>query len=139
MDDIKTTCIESRKTAIMNTIDSGNEEIVGKIEEFFERLEEFAKDCKDINDFETKFASSDLAKEYAELFGYAISNTEEAKEERAEDMKNEAADSMYRYGRRRARQEAYDVARDVPGVGQVLTAKQHFDFFSRFKKKKGDE
>jgi len=138
MDEIKTACIDSRKQAIMASIDSGNEDIVGKIEEYFERLEEFAKDCKDINDFETKFATSDLAKEYADMFGYVMANTEQAKEERVEDMRHDAVDSMNHFARRRAKQEAYDVARDIPGVGEVLTAKQHFDFFSRFKKKKDD-
>ena len=37
--------------------------------------------------------------------------------------------------RRRARQDIYNKARDIPVVGEALTAKQHFDFFSRFKKK----
>ena len=33
-------------------------------------------------------------------------------------------------------QAAYDKARDIPGVGEALSIKQHVDFFSRFKKKK---
>ena len=35
-----------------------------------------------------------------------------------------------------ARQEAYDTIRDIPIVGDAMTVKQHFDFFSRFRKKK---
>ena len=34
-----------------------------------------------------------------------------------------------------ARQDAYNAARDVPILGEAMTAKQHFDFFDRFRKK----
>ena len=34
------------------------------------------------------------------------------------------------------RQEAYEKTRDMPIIGDIMTAKQHIDFFSRFKKKK---
>ena len=58
-----------------------------------------------------------------------------AEEEKEESVLEEIGDDAARYVRRKARQEAYDKVRDVPVVGEVLTAKQHFDFINRFRKK----
>ena len=38
--------------------------------------------------------------------------------------------------RRQMRQEVENKARNTPIIGDILTVKQHVDFFSRFKKKK---
>ena len=136
MDDIKTACIDSRKTAILSSITEKDEELERRVDEYFKKLEEFAKDCKDVTDFESKFATSDLAKEYADLFTIAMNPEPEKEPSLASEVGHEVADSVYHGARRQARQEAYDKVRDIPGIGDALTVKQHFDFFSRFKKKK---
>ena len=143
MDDIIKSSIESRRNAIFSTYnvkDSGN---LKTIEDYFKKVEEFAKDCKDINDFETKFMSSTLSQEYTNIF-VQLSQTETTNDGVAPSvvendeytMQDELKDDIERGIRRRARQEVYDKARDIPVVGEAMTAKQHFDFFSRFKKKK---
>ena len=54
-------------------------------------------------------------------------------------VQDEMLDDATRLARRKARQKAYDAARDVPVVGEAMTAKQHMDFFGRFFKRKKDE
>ena len=92
--------------------------------------------------FETAFASSPLCQEYSDLF-VQIMNTENTIDGKAPVVdvqeeytpQDELRDDMERAVRRRARQDAYDKARDVPVLGEVMTAKQHIDFFGRFRKK----
>lgn len=142
MNDIKTNCIDSRRNAIFasyNVKDSGT---LKMIDDYFVKLEEFSKSCTDVMDFETKFSTSPLAKEYGDLF-VLVMNSEpdingnmpvnEVEEEYT--IQDEIKDDINRGIRRRARQDIYNKARDIPVVGEALTAKQHFDFFSRFKKK----
>ena len=140
MEDIIKNCVESRKNAIMAAYKGDNQELLDEINSYFERLEEYAKGFESITDFESKFAISSLASEYTNLFTKVMTQGEEPEKEEslASEVGKEVADDVYRYGRRKARQEAYDKVRDIPVVGEALTAKQHFDFFSRFRKKKDD-
>ena len=144
--DIKTCCIESRRSAIFASYNVQDPGTLKNIEDYFKKLEDFAKDCKDVQDFETKFATSDLCKEYADLFSM-IMQTENDVNGNAPDvyvpeeytLEDELKDRSRRAVRRRVRQDVYDTARDVPILGEAMTAKQHYDFFSRFKKKKDDD
>ena len=45
-----------------------------KVDELFKRIEDFGKDCTDAMDFETKFMSSPLNKEYTDLFTEVATN-----------------------------------------------------------------
>lgn len=150
MNDLVKGCVESRKTAIFSTYDIKNQDTLNKIEDFFKRLESFADNYNDAMQFETALASSELNKEYMELFTQiatnetaknistmqeAVSNANETKSE-AQELAEEIADDVTHSVRRQARQQAYDKVRDIPVVGDVLNVKQHIDFFSRFKKKK---
>ena len=142
MNDIKMNCIESRRNAIFASYNVKDPGTLKMIEDYFEKLEEFSKNCSDVMDFETKFSTSPLAKEYGDLF-VLIMNSEpdingnipvkEVEEEYT--IQDEIKDDINREIRRKARQDIYDKARDIPVLGEALTAKQHFDFFSRFKKK----
>ena len=142
MDSIIKSSIESRKNAIFATYDVKSPGNLKDIEDFFKRVEDFAKDCKDVTDFETKFAASPLAQEYSSLF-VQIMQTESTTDGTPPTPNNEVdytfhdelKDDVERRVRRKARQEAYDKVRDVPVIGEAMTAKQHFDFFSRFRKK----
>ena len=145
MNDIIKPSIESRKQALFSAYDIQDPGNLKTIEDYFKKLEEFAKDYNDVMAFETAFASSPLCKEYSDLF-VQIMNTEKTVDGKAPvvdvqeeyTLHDEMRDDMERAVRRRARQDAYDAARDVPILGEAMTAKQHFDFFSRFKKKKDD-
>ncbi|MBR1386460.1 MAG: hypothetical protein IJ568_06490 [Bacilli bacterium] len=139
MEEIIKSCIEPRKTALMSTYDIKDQGALKNIEDYFKKLEEFAKDCKNQMDFETKFASSPLAQEYTDLFVMVSKiadgtiNVEE--KSYAEELSDELKDDAIMFARRKAHQKAYDTARDIPILGEAMTAKQHFDFFSRFRKK----
>ncbi len=145
MNDIKTSCIDSRKSAIFASYNVKNPGTLKMIDDFFSRLEEFSKTCTDCQDFESKFANSSFAKEYSDLF-VLVMNSEadingnlpvnEVEDEYT--LQDEVVDDVKRGIRRRAKEDIYSKARSTPIIGDALTAKQHFDFFSRFKKKKDD-
>jgi hypothetical protein len=145
MNDILKPSIDSRKQALFSAYDIQDPGNLKTIEDYFKRLEEFAKDYNDVMAFETAFASSPLCKEYSDLF-VQIMNTERTVDGQAPvvdvpeeyTLHDEIKDDMERAVRRRARQDAYNAARDVPILGEAMTAKQHFDFFNRFRKKKDD-
>ena len=145
MNDILKPSIESRKQALFSQYDIQDPGNLKTIEDYFKKLEEFAKDYNDVMAFETAFAASPLCKEYSDLF-VQIMNTEKTVDGKAPvvdveeeyTLHDELKDDMERAVRRRARQDAYNAARDVPILGEAMTAKQHFDLFSRFRKKKDD-
>ena len=154
MNELIKASIDSRLNAFYNAYDITQVDIKNKIEDLFKRIEEFGSTCSDNMDFETKFATSPLNQEYIELFTLVAtscpakkiettdnsdvkSDSEYVKDEIVSDIKY-AADDLTQPIRRQAYQQAYDKARDIPVVGEVMNAKQHFDFFSRFKKKKGE-
>jgi hypothetical protein len=143
MNDIKTCCIDSRRNALFASYDIKDPGNLKTIEDFFKKVEDFAKDCKDAGDFEAKFATSPLSQEYMNLFtqiaqteftseGVAPSNEKEEEYTVADEMRDDAERAV----RRRARQDIEDAARRTPVLGDAMTVKQHFDLFSRFKKNK---
>ncbi len=142
MNDILKPCIESRKTALFSQYDIQDPGNLKTIEEYFKKVEEFAKDYNDVMAFETAFAASPLCKEYSDLF-VQIMNTEKTVDGKAPvvdvqeeyTLHDELKDDMERAVRRRARQDIESKARSMPVIGDAMTAKQHFDFFSRFRKK----
>jgi len=151
MNELVKASIDSRHQSFFAAYDIKDENILKKIEELFKRIEEFGAGCIDSADFEMKFASSPLNQEYIDLFTL-VAQTSEAKtiEHTENHVKSDAeyladevasdvryvADDLTMPARRKARQEVYDKARDIPVLGEAMTAKQHFDFFSRFKKHK---
>ena len=141
MNDVKTACVESRRNAILPMIEGKGEAIKQMVDNFFKRLEKFADECSDVTDFETKFATSELATEYAELFTTVMNDGSEEPEEKSigQEVAEELKDDVTHAVKRQARQEAYDKARDIPGVGEALEVKQYADFFGRFRRKKDDE
>lgn len=142
MDDIKTYCIDSRRNAIFSAYDVKDPGTLKMIEDYFKKVEDFAKDCKDASDFETKFATSPLAQEYSNLFTQIMSTettvdgiapTNEVTEEYT--IQDEMVDDAKRAVRRRARQDVYSKALGVPVLGDAIDAKNKFDLFSKFRKK----
>ena len=155
MDDTVKVSIKSRIEAIYNAYDINNDDVKNKIVDFNMKMDDLGYSCKDSADFEAKFAASPLCQEYTDLFAFvaancpcklvpveddpnAKSNGEVIAENAASDLKY-MADDLTSPMRHQAYQATYDAARDVPVLGEVMTAKQHFDFFSRFKKKKNKD
>ena len=149
MDEIVKQSIESRKQAFFSAYNIVDKNIIKEIEGLFKKIEDLGKTCSDASEFETKFASSPLNQEYIDMFTKVAQSSEakitptqesdipeEEEYERDETIGEAIKDDVTRYARRKARQEAYDKVRDIPGVGTVLGVKQHIDFFSRFKKDK---
>ena len=134
--------VQSRKDAIFNTYDIRDEEILKMIEEYFKRLEEFAKKFTDSMEFETAFAQNKLSKEYSDIFvkitGSGITPKSIAKDATT-SLASEIKEDVTHKIRHEAYQQTYDKARDIPIVGEAMNIKQHIDFFSRFKKKKDNE
>ena len=56
MDNILEASVNSRKNALVQACT--NPSLMDEINEYFERVEEFAKGCSDVADFEAKFNSS---------------------------------------------------------------------------------
>ena len=106
-------------------------------------------------DFENKFASSQLNQEYIQLFTeiatkctpiarqtegnrHIKSDGEYIMEDIASEIKYQAKNATEPI-RRQMRQETYNATRNMPVIGEILEAKQYYDFFSRFKKKKNNK
>ena len=151
MNDLVKNCVESRRTAIFNAYDVKNEENLSEIDEFFNKLEQFANDYDDVMSFENAFASSELNQEYMNLFT-KIATTESPKnidvnaykqENQINLDKNEVCDmfvdevsqQVTSTIKGRAYREAYDKVRDIPGVGEAIDIKNKLGFFRRLKNK----
>ena len=139
MNDIIKYNVQSRKDAIFNTYDIKNEKMLKMINDYFERLEEFAKGFTDSMEFEAAFAQNKLAQEYSDLFvkitGSGITPKSVAKDV-STSVVSEIKEDITHRARHKAYQETYDKARDLPIIGDAIHIKQHVDFFSRFKRKK---
>jgi len=151
MNDLVRNSIESRKNAILSSYSITEQSVIDKIENLFKRITEFGESCSDSMDFENKFASSQLNQEYIQLFTEIATTCKQTithSEPRhvksdaqyiAEDIASEVryqTRNVTEPIRRQIRQEVYNETRDMPIIGDIMTAKQHIDFFSRFKKKK---
>ena len=142
MEEILKNCIETRKNAIFSAYEIGEGKAKDKIDNYFKKLEDFAKECKDISDFEAKFATSPLAKEYTDLF-IMLSNDKESKLKTiGEDVAyagKEVVDNLTHRAKMEANQEIHDKVMNITILCDVIQAKQTLDLFSRFKRKKKNE
>jgi head-tail adaptor len=149
MNDLVKNSIESRKNAIFSAYDIKDQSIIDKMEDLFKRINEFGESCLDAVDFESKFASSELNQEYIQIFTEIVtkcpqiakqsenrhvkSDEENIKDEIASEIRYQARNATEPI-RRKARQEVYETARDMPVIGEVMHAKQIADVFSGFKR-----
>lgn len=155
MNDLVKNSIDSRKNGIYYSYNITDQKLIEKIDDLFRRIYEFGENCTDNMDFENKFASSNLNAEYIQLFTEIATtcspivreNVEPRPVKSDEEYILEDIESEIRYQtrnatepiRRQMRQEAYETARDMPVIGDILNVKQHVDLFNKFKKKKKDE
>ena len=154
MDDVVKQCIEGRKMAFSSAYEL-TDVYQKKVDELFKRIEEFGKTCTDAMDFESKFSSSSLNKEYIELFTEVASNCkyilpppvdnpdvksdkEIIKDEILSDAKYIAKD-LTMPARRKAREEFDKKMRDTP-LGKIEQASNTMWVVKRlFGKKNNDE
>ena len=154
MNEIVKSSVDARRQAIYNSYNITDNNIKNKVNDFFNRLEEYAFKYDDVMKFENDFQASDLNKEYINIFteissAYtsninqeAESNIKSDKEYILDDIESEGrylADDLTQKARVEARQKADNAIRDIPVVGDILIAKQHIDLFNKFTKKNKDE
>ena len=125
--------IKVRKDVIFSTYDVKDEKILKKIDGLFEKISDFGKKCKDVSEFETKFAASSLNQEYMNLFTEIATNSasKQAAGQVAESMAGGVVEGMARNAlgnvvptRASARQAVDDTLRKTPVVGDVLDISQ---------------
>lgn len=107
--DIKVSCIDSRRMAIDSTYEGNDPKILEMIDELFKKIEEFSKECSDVADFEAKFATSPLSGEYTNLFTKIMGGNVDLKKEAKEGAMyagSEIVDDMTHTARMQARMEA---------------------------------
>lgn len=158
MNEMVKNSIDARKAGVLNAYKVTDENLLAKLNDLFERINQFGETCADATEFESKFATSDLNQEYIALFTEIASSCEQIvyepkvdptiksdKEKLLDDVKGELkyqVDEATMPARRIARQEAYDAARNTPIIGDIMYAKQNIDLFAKvggmFKKKKKD-
>lgn len=131
--------IDARKNAILNTYEITNDKIKKEIDELFDKISEFADDIKTQEEFESKFSTSPLNQEYIDMFTKVATSSPMVQDiknqnnmasvvaDMAKDDLEMAVESTSMPARRAARQAAYDVARDLPVVGDIMYAKQNID------------
>lgn len=154
MDNIVKTSIDGRKSAFFSAYEIKDENLIKEIDELFNKIYEFGEGCSNSTEFETSFATSPLNTEYINLFTKVAQSCSPIVREEVpvnvksdEEILKEEIESEARYrakeatlpARRIAREAATRAARNTPVVGDLMQAKQTFDLFSRFRKRKDDE
>ena len=143
MDDNIRISIDSKKNAILNTYYIDNNEIDNKIEDLFKRIEEFASTCSDIQDFETKFATSPLNQEYTNIFTEVATKcplkiTEDNPIQES-SSNNELLDDLTHPMKTQLYQKKMDFLRELPVVGDIMEVKQHKDMLDKITGKNKEE
>lgn len=148
MDQYIKTSIDSRKEAFFNSF-SVPEEFKKKIDELFKKIEELGKSCKDVGDFETKFAASPLNQQYLDLFTELATSVgakpveDEVKRKQNQGIAEAIAEGVMESSAQRVKQavmptraavnqKVMDSARSMPVVGEALHVKQYADLFGGF-------
>ncbi len=148
MDSIVKQSIEGRYMAFSNSYEL-TDIYKKKVDELFKKINEFGETCTDAMDFENKFQSSSLNKEYINLFteistnckciipkqveNDVKSNKEQIADEVVSDVKYVVKD-LTLPARRKAREEFDSKMRDTP-LGKIEQASNTFNVFKRIFKK----
>ena len=142
--------IQGRKDIFTNNYEIKEKEILEKIDDLFQRIENFGKNFSDTMEFEQGFMASPLNEEYNNLLSEVASKCkfimkDEFKDELKEDMKKQAKEdikSEAKYiledlsmpARRKAREELDSKLRDTPlGTLEQISNMKHL--FNKFRKK----
>ena len=152
MDEMIKQSIEARRNAFLSSYEIDDDAIKKEIDELFQKMNKLGEECKDVMEFETKFASSPLSGEYMKLFtrmassgkqinyGSNINNaeTESASEYIAREVESDVnylADDLTQPIRRKAREEFDSKMRDTP-LGDIEQASNTISLFEKWLKNK---
>lgn len=150
MDETIKQSIEARKNAFINSYEITDETLKKEIEELFNKMNELGKECKDVMEFESKFATSPLSGEYTKLYTKMASTCEmvsldkmfrggtsetkdsvvsEQDEIKEKDDLEYVADEAMQPVRRAVKEEIRSKLRDTPlgDIEQVSNTKSLFD------------
>ena len=149
--------IDARKQAIINAYELDNK-MRERVDTLFAEIEKLGSSCKDVQEFEAKFAESPLNQQYLDLFTEVATSSQPVGADAsskgagktiagvvaggivsgvADRALNEAKQAVLPT-RAAVNQKVTDKMRGMPVVGDAMTVKQHLDFFGRFKKKKDE-
>ena len=148
MDELVNVSINARKQAFYNAYEINDSEIIKKIDDLFERINEFG--LTHSSNFETEFLNSSLNQEYINLFTLVAKKCQPKVYEKTNNVKSDGeylqeevaselryqTDELTRPIRRNIREKARIKAYDIPVLGDALTVKQQVDLFNKFKKNK---
>ena len=153
MNDMVKSSIDARKGAFSTAYEL-NDKMTKEIDALFEKIYKIGEECSDAMDFETKFASSPLNKEYTDLFAKVaseckpkvmsddyVSDPRTKGEKVLDEVSSDAkllVEDLTMPARRKARQEMDDKLHDTP-YGQVEQISNMFHLFKKIKKKKPEE
>jgi hypothetical protein len=163
MDEYIKQSIDARKNAFSAAYEI-NAEMQKKIDALFVKIEELGTTCKDVNEFEAKFAASPLNQQYMDLFteiatgsvvGVSGAGVPKGKVGKmvagslvGGAVEGVVGSAVHRVVPTRAavHQKAYDAARDIPVVGDAIDVSQKVGYamhlgklFGGRKKKKEEE
>ena len=124
--------IDSRKSAFSVSFEI-NADMQKKIDALFDEIEKLGTKCKDVGEFETKFAASSLNQKYLDLFTDVATGSagKQAAKQAAVSMADGAVEGMVRNAigdvvptRAAVHQKASDATRGVPVLGDVIDISQ---------------
>ena len=140
MDNIIKQSIEGRKNAIFNSYEVSDQVMIDKIDDLFNRINDFGEKYNDVGTFESEFANSPLNNEYINIFTElamkGVSNSMPSVGEMVADrvgteIKNSVLPS------RAVRVERRNQAiRNIPIVGDIVDVGQKIDLLNKFRKDK---
>ena len=139
MDNIIKQSIEGRKNAIFNSNEVTDKVMINKIDDLFNRINDFGEKYNDVGTFESEFANSPLNNEYINIFTElamkGVSNSIPSVGEMVADrvgteIKNSVLPSCAVRADRRDQ-----TIRNIPIVGDIVDAGQKIDLFNKFRKK----
>lgn len=153
MDEYIKQSIEARKSAFSASFEL-DADMKKKVDALFSEIEKFGKGCKDVGDFETKFAASPLNQKYLDLFTEVATSSagKQAAKQTAKSMASGVAQGIVRNAvggvvptRAAVHQKASDIARGVPVLGDAIDIGQKASYVAHLgkvfdgRKKKKDE
>ena len=146
--------IDARKNAFSASFEIGTE-MQKKIDTLFKEIEKLGAECKDVGDFEAKFAASPLNQKYLDLFTEIATGSagKKATKQAAKSIASGVAEGAVRnvFGdvvptRASVHQKISDEVRGVPALGDVIDIGQKASYamhlgrmFGARKKKKKDD
>ena len=146
--------IDARKNAFSASFEIGTE-MQKKIDTLFKEIEKLGAECKDVGDFEAKFAASPLNQKYLDLFTEIATGSagQKAAKQTVKSMASGAAEGVIRNAvggvvptRASVNQKISDEVRGVPVLGDAIDIGQKASYamhlgkmFGARKKKKKDD